>query len=104
PTRNSVRKYTGDNVRPALAAAFSGNKEATVPDYNANFVKEMVPGFSARQVYSNFRQNAEYKNFVYKEAAPNPTNPDNTADAFEASLIARFKSEPTTKEINEIRH
>jgi serine/threonine protein kinase len=94
---NAVRTYTADNVRPALAVAGSGDKNAKTPDYNASFVREMVPGFSARQVFANFRDAKKpdgspgpYANFVYKEASPNPTNKDNLADEFEKSLVDKF--------------
>ena len=92
---NAVRKYTTEHVRPAL--------QAESKDYNTNFVREMVPGFSARLVYSNFKQNPQYTNFVYKEASPNPTNRDNTADDFENGLIAQFKADGQKKELQGIR-
>ena len=105
---NAVRTYTSDNVRTALAVAASGNIEAKVPDYNAHFMKEMVPGFSARQVFANFRDAKRpdgspgpYSTFVYKEAAGNPTNRENLADDFEKKLIERFVSDPSLAELSD---
>lgn len=98
---NSVRKYTSDNVRPALQARLDGTGGET--GYDRHFVREMVPGFSARQVYVNFRENPRYKDFVYKEASPNPTNRMNLADEFEADLVRRFDSDRELKELSGVR-
>ena len=107
---NAVRKYTADNVRPALAVAGTGRAEATIPDYHQHFVKEMVPGFSALQVFTNFRDAAgpngaesPYKTFVYKEASPNPTNKANLADPFENELVQAFTADGKLSERSGIR-
>ncbi len=108
-TMNAVRKYTADNVRPALARIGTGQDTATIPDYNAHFAKEMVPGFSARQVFTNFREAARAgtddmgKFFVYKEASANPTNRENLADSFEADLLKTFSGDASMKEKSGIR-
>ncbi len=93
-TMNSVRKYTTNNVRPALTTK-----------YGTEFVKEMVPGFSAKAVYEEFikADSGMYRDFLYKEAAPNPTNKANLADDFEKGLVEQFKANPTTKELSGIR-
>ncbi len=105
---NAIRTYTADNVRPALAVLASGNKDAKTPDYNAHFVQEMVPGFSARKVFANFRDAKRpdgsagpYSTFVYKEASPNPSNRDNLADDFEKSLVEKFKADPQLPELSD---
>ena len=87
-TMNSVRKYTTNNVRPALTAKYGGE-----------FVKEMVPGFSAKAVFEEFRKDPVYRDFVYKEAAPNPTNKANLADDFERSLVDSFRQKAESKEL-----
>jgi serine/threonine protein kinase len=98
-TMNSVRKYTTDNVRPALKMK-----------YGTDFVKEMVPGFSAKAVFEQFRKDETYKDFVYKEAAPNPTNKANTADEFERGLVDQFRTDSGKtqlqgeREINGVRN
>ena len=86
---NSVRRYTTSSVRPAL------QQEADSYD---DFVPEMVPGFAARQVFDHFAGNDAYKQFQYREASPNPTNPKNKADGFEVSLIEKFKADAALKE------
>ncbi len=89
-TMNSVRKYTADNVRPALTAAYGEKKE---------FVKESVPGFSALAVFNNFRQDPKYGMFTYKEASLNPTNRSNTADDFERTVLHKYREEGATGDI-----
>jgi serine/threonine protein kinase len=89
-TMNSVRKYTTNNVRPVLT-----------DKYGTEFVREMVPGFSAKAVFEEFAksEDGKYQDFVYKEAAPNPTNKANLADEFETSLVSQFKDNREVKEL-----
>ncbi len=89
---NSVRKYTSNNVRPALKQM-----------YGEGFVKEMIPGFSARTVFDNFRGDPTYAQFTYKEASPNPTNRQNFADDFERSIVEQFRGDRERKEMSGIR-
>jgi len=86
---NAVRKYTSSEVNPLLAPML--NTEA-------DFVKESVPAFSAREVFGNLHQNAAYSDFFYKEATINPTNPDNKADDFETALVNTFSGDTSLKE------
>ena len=82
---NSVRQYTTENinlhVKPLL-------------DQRTDFISETVPGYSAFKVFEYFRDDENYRNFRYKEATLNPTNPLNKADTFEAVLVDRFRNEP----------
>ncbi len=89
---NSVRKYTTNNVRPALKKT-----------YGDGFAKEMIPGFSARMVFDNFKGDPVYADFVYKEASPNPTNRSNTADEFERAIVEGFRGDRERKETSGIR-
>ena len=86
---NSVRQYTTErinkNVKPLL-------------DQRSEFVSETVPGYSAREVFEFFRSSKEYRDFFYKEATLNPTNPRNKADPFEGALVERFRNEPKLPE------
>ncbi len=92
---NSVRNYTSAHVNPLLAPQLE-----TQP----KFIPESVPAFSAREVFENLRKNQEYANFLYKEASPNPSNPRDKADDFEAALVERFRSEHQLKEISGFRN
>ncbi len=82
---NSVRSYTSNHVAPLLKQQLLSNQE---------FVRETVPAFSARQVFEQFRDSPEYSSFFYKEATPNPTNPEDLADEFETELFEQFHQQP----------
>lgn len=91
-TMSSVREYTSQEVRPELA-----EKLETEP----TFLAQTVPGYSARQVFEYLRQrDAGYRDFYYKEATLNPTNPRDQADAFEAELVNAFRR---GEEVSELR-
>jgi HAMP domain-containing protein len=81
-TMNAVRSYTTHQVNPLLA-----------PDMQAQgkFIPESVPAFSAPSVLGNLRGDAGYQNYSYKEAAVNPTAPQDRADAFETGILSRFQ-------------
>lgn len=84
-TMNSVRSYTTSHVGPLLV-----EQQAT----SDQFIKERVPAFSAKAVFSNFQTQPDYQGFVYKEASVNPSNPSNLADDFEAGLLRQFAEKP----------
>ena len=58
-----------------------------------SFQKSLIPAFAARQIFGNFKQTAEFKQYQYKEATINPTNPDDLPDRFERELIESFKQD-----------
>lgn len=76
----STRSYTVNNVRPKLIA-----KED-------EFLPESLPAFAAVEVMGKIR--AKYPEYVYREAALNPTNPRNKAVEWEADVIADFRNNP----------
>ncbi|MBE7382471.1 MAG: DUF3365 domain-containing protein [Leptolyngbya sp. SIO1E4] len=91
-TMNSVRSYTVDEVRPEL------NKHLS-----AEFLPETVPAYSANQVFGIFRSNPAYEEFAYREATLNPTNLDDKADEFEATLVNFFRERPNREELHGVR-
>jgi signal transduction histidine kinase/DNA-binding response OmpR family regulator len=94
-TMNGVRKYTSDRIAPLLK-----DRLATTP----TFISEVVPAFSAREVFENFRHQPEYQNFFYKEATLNPTNPKDKADRFETDLVAQFRKQPMLNKLTGYRN
>jgi hypothetical protein len=72
-------------------------------DADHRFIRETVPAFSARTVFDNLRKRPEYASLSYKEATLNPSNPQDLADGFEASLVQRFRQDPEVKEISGFR-
>jgi signal transduction histidine kinase/FixJ family two-component response regulator len=93
-TMNAVRSYTSNHIEPLLQSKLQTESE---------FVREIVPSFSARTVFEEFRNRPEYKSFFYKEATPNPTNPENRADEFEENLFAGFRASPDLKVLSGYR-
>lgn len=91
---NSVRSYTSNNIKPILEAR---------SDDKSQFIPETVPAFAAGQVFQEFRGDGEYKNFFYKEATINPTNPKDKADDFEMRLIRKFHLLPSGGELSGYR-
>ena len=81
-TMNAVRTYTSSKVNPQLADELAAS---------STFIPETVPAYSAREVFEEFRSEDTYKDFLYKEATLNPTNPKDQADKFETQIINRFR-------------
>ena len=90
---NAVRTYTSGQVDPLLNPVM--NERGT-------FIPETVPAFSARSVFGNLRGQG-YEQYKYKEAALNPSAPEDRADAFETELLMRFRNDPTLHEISGFR-
>jgi signal transduction histidine kinase/CheY-like chemotaxis protein len=94
-TMNAVRTYTSDHIAPLLQ-----DQLETTP----KFISEVVPAFSARKVFENFRGQSEYRNFFYKEATLNPTNPKDKADEFETKLAEQFRQQPDLAKLSGYRN
>ena len=81
----AARNYTRDNIQPML--------DQNLPQDEDRFIPESIPNFAARTIFSDFRQHSsEFQDFLYKEAALNPTNPADRTDEFEAQLLAQMKA------------
>lgn len=89
-TMNSVRHYTSTMVNPLLADDLAVAEQ---------FIPETVPAFSAREVFETLRQNEAYRNYLYKEASLNPTNPRNLADDFEMSIVNQFRADESLTQL-----
>jgi methyl-accepting chemotaxis protein len=90
-TLNAVRTYTSQHVNPLLAERLQSEDQ---------FISQSVPAFSAATVFQNFQGKEGYENFRYKEAAPNPTNPRDLADPFEAQLVSTFRGDSSIHELS----
>lgn len=82
----AVRRYTSEEIRPLLSDMSS-----------VQFLPQTVPSFSAQTAFANFRDH--YKNFYYKEAVLNPTNPSDLATDWERELIERLRNDRSLKEV-----
>lgn len=86
---NSIRQYTNEKVQPLLLPKVETSEE---------FIPESIPSFSLREVFAIFRKNKDYANFIYKDAATNPTNLRDKADDFEAKIVQEFRQNPRLNE------
>ena len=91
-TMNSVRDYTSTQIRPELSDKLE-----------SEFLPQVVPAYSAREVFENLRADKTYREFFYKEATLNPTNLRDKADDFETEIVERFRTETNLKELKGFR-
>jgi len=83
---SAVRTYTLKRIYPLL-----------LTQVKYEFRPEMVSAFSAIEVLKILREvNPDYKQFLYREPALNPTNPENRAADWEADLITQFRNGTVT--------
>lgn len=94
-TMNAVRSYTSENIAPLLQQQL-----ATSP----KFISETVPAYSALKVFEKFRSQPEHRNYIYKEATLNPSNPRDKADEFEATLVEQFRQQPNLNKLSGYRN
>ncbi|MBL6081576.1 DUF3365 domain-containing protein [Belnapia sp. T18] len=74
----AVRSYTSGELRPLLAEQM-----------NIRFLPHSVPSFAAQTVFRTMQR--DFRDYSYKEAALNPTNPSDRATEWEADIINMFK-------------
>lgn len=86
-TMNAVRGYTSEDIAPRLSEYIDLDNAAT-------FVPETVPAHGATSVFNRLREQQGFGDFLYKEAALNPTNPADQADTYEAELVEAFRRDP----------
>lgn len=83
---NAIRAYTSQEIDPLI-----------VPMNAEKFLPVSIPSFSAQ---TNLRKvRTQFPNYVYREAALNPTNPDDRAADWEADIIHTFRNFPDRKEL-----
>ncbi len=88
-TMSAVRGYTSTHVKPLLAESLAQSE---------HFIPETVPAFSARTVFENFRTQAGFESYLYKEATLSPTNPLDQADDFESALLQKMITDSSGEE------
>ncbi|MEO0381592.1 MAG: DUF3365 domain-containing protein, partial [Pseudomonadota bacterium] len=86
---NAVRYYTLNSITPLLSE-----------DNDILFLPETVTSFAARTVFSQVQE--QFPEYSYKEAALNPTNPSDLPTRLEASMIERFRADPSLTEISTV--
>lgn len=81
-TISSVRHYTNNQINPLLEPRLETEQK---------FLPQMVPAYSAQEVFEYLRKNPLYKDYRYKEATLNPTNLRDLADRFETELVESLR-------------
>jgi len=78
----AVRAYTSKSIAPLLETQI-----------RYEFRPEMVSAYSALELLKNLREaNPDYKQFLYREATLNPTNPANRAVDWESDIVNAFRN------------
>ncbi|MEM6487883.1 MAG: DUF3365 domain-containing protein [Pseudomonadota bacterium] len=86
----AVRHYTVTGVQPMMQQ-----------NSDILFLPHTVPSFAAQAVFARFQEtNPQYD---YKEAALNPTNPDDLAEPWEAELIETLRADPALDRVTTVR-
>ncbi len=88
-TMISVRQYTNEQIKPELN-----------DQLEREFLPQVIPAYSATEVFNNLRRRENYGQYFYKEATLNPTNPRDKADGFETEIIEKFRK---NKKLSELR-
>lgn len=83
----SVRDYTAEDLSPLLQQN---------PRYRTHFLAETIPFFGATTTFNRLRK--DYPDYAYKEAALNPTNPEDRASDWEADIIQWLRDHPNEPE------
>lgn len=86
----AVRSYTIDEVAPLLRLQMK-----------REFLPQAVPAYAATQSFNKLHE--AHKEYSYKEATLNPTNPRDRAVDWEADIIQQFRSGGAQREIIGVR-
>ena len=76
-----VRKYTAEEITPLLK-----------PGMAERFHPQAVSAYAAKKTFAVLR--TRFQDYSYREAALNPTNPEDRASDWEADLINDFRDHP----------
>jgi hypothetical protein len=82
-SNGAVRDYTAKDLKPLLEQN---------PRHKVRFLAETVPFYAATTTFNNVRKS--YPDYSYKEAALNPTNPEDRASDWEADVIRDLRDHP----------
>jgi methyl-accepting chemotaxis protein len=82
----AIRNYTITEIKPLL-----------IEQLEHTFLPQTVPSYAATQNFNRLRKT--HPEFIYKEAALNPTNPRNRAVDWESDIIQQFRNNMELREI-----
>ena len=79
----AVRDYTATDLSPLLQQN---------PKHRVHFLAETIPFYGATTTFNKLRK--DYPDYTYKEAALNPTNPEDRASDWESDIIHYLRDHP----------
>src|SRR5512141_1233096 len=82
----AARTYTNTQVKPLLETHLK-----------YVFLPQTVPAYAATEQFNDVRKT--HKDYAYKEATLNPTNPRDRASDWEADVVQIFRQTPETPEV-----
>ena len=85
-----AREYTSEQIAPVLRPAIA-----------QHFYPQSVSAYAAKRNFDVIH--AKFPDFSYREAALNPTNPQDRAEDWEADIINQFRSHPEQPELSFVR-
>ncbi len=85
-TALSVRDYTVEQVKPHLDKQLQ-----------EVFLPQTVPAYAATETLNHIQK--KYRDYGYKEATLNPTNPRDRATDWEADIVQQFRQNADSKEL-----
>jgi protein-histidine pros-kinase len=85
-----ARKYTSEQIAPILK-----------PQIGQHFYPQSVSAYAAKRNFDVIH--AKFPDYAYREAALNPTNPQDRATDWEADIINDFRSHPNKEEDSFVR-
>lgn len=83
----AVRNYTATQITKLLETQMK-----------YEFLPQSVPSYSATEVLQTVRTRADFKEFTYKEATLNPTNPRDRAEGWEVDIVNQFRNNAELKD------
>jgi protein-histidine pros-kinase len=85
-----ARKYTSEQIAPILKPAIA-----------KKFYPQSVSAYAAKRNFDVIH--SKFPDYMYREAALNPTNPQDRATDWEADIINDFRSHPEKDEVSLVR-
>lgn len=85
-----ARKYTSDQIAPILKPAIAHQ-----------FYPQSVSAYAAKRNFDVIH--SKFPDYMYREAALNPTNPQDRATDWEADIINDFRAHPGKDEVSLVR-
>lgn len=91
-TMLAVRQYAGEKTTPIIQPLNFQRQQ--------DFLPESVPSYAAKSVFAVMQGMTQFRNYRYREAVLNPTNPDDLPTELETAIVQRFRANPRLEEVS----